>query len=563
MAATSRTYSGNVFTPRSLVIDNLWQQSWTMRKLAVYHLCCVFAMSIVGYYLILHEFVVHKNESKARSDKEDLNGNKADLGIRTTKMLSETVKVSSGSDMENRSQVVIHDLPQGHNVVASIISSAVTHEYSMSKSSNETLTNLPQSIQGESSLDGDRLTQTESGLTDGGENPGNTTLEQSIEAEERLKRMEIEEFGGKSNHTHQDISSSGKNQDYHVIYITNGTGGLENSESESDFSECKNLEPHMKCVYSPDSYSLWNRSDAVIFRAFHVRQNLDLWQYRPPGQKWIFDEHESPMKTWNLFRLKKVDIWDKFNITIVYTEDADIQNYMYGFKCWKKEPLHKRVRKNYLVGKVGSVLWMASNCKWTMGRELYVEELKKYIDVDIVGECGNRTECGLYGDLDVACTNALINRYKFYLSFENSFCEGYYTEKIRKTVETRTIPIVMGLMDYSKLLPRDSYINVRDFSSPKELAAFLHSVGNDKKLYNRYLQSKAHLQCARAFPKSYMCDLCRYLHENKGRVQVKPDMREFWGKSSRCQSPDNFFKGVADEIIPKLRQGTLFYDSWR
>ena len=53
----------------------------------------------------------------------------------------------------------------------------------------------------------------------------------------------------------------------------------------------------------------------------------------------------------------------------------------------------------------------------------YYKELSKYIPVDIYGKCGNMCGSG--------CEAMVSRDYKFYLAFENSFCDGYATEKVR------------------------------------------------------------------------------------------------------------------------------------
>lgn len=47
------------------------------------------------------------------------------------------------------------------------------------------------------------------------------------------------------------------------------------------------------------------------------------------------------------------------------------------------------------------------------------------------------------------------------------------------------VPIVMGLIDYSQILPRDSYIDARDFKSPKELANHLNYLSKHDWQYNQ------------------------------------------------------------------------------
>ena len=58
--------------------------------------------------------------------------------------------------------------------------------------------------------------------------------------------------------------------------------------------------------------------------------------------------------------------------------------------------------------------------------------------------------------------------YKFYLSFENSICRDYVTEKFYKAIAFSTVPVVYGGADYKKTgVPKKAYIDVRDFASRK------------------------------------------------------------------------------------------------
>jgi alpha-1,3-fucosyltransferase len=50
--------------------------------------------------------------------------------------------------------------------------------------------------------------------------------------------------------------------------------------------------------------------------------------------------------------------------------------------------------------------------------------------------------------------------YKFYLSFENSVCRDYISEKFWKALNNNIVPVVLGGADYSRVAPPKSYINV-------------------------------------------------------------------------------------------------------
>ena len=55
--------------------------------------------------------------------------------------------------------------------------------------------------------------------------------------------------------------------------------------------------------------------------------------------------------------------------------------------------------------------------------------------MDIFGQCGDRSQVD-FGELP--------SKYKFYLSFENSVCEDYVTEKFFRALRDRVLPVVMG-----------------------------------------------------------------------------------------------------------------------
>ena len=63
--------------------------------------------------------------------------------------------------------------------------------------------------------------------------------------------------------------------------------------------------------------------------------------------------------------------------------------------------------------------WLVSNCHTHSKREQYVEELQKYFPVDIYGKCGTHSCAD-----EKNCHKYIGENYMFYLSFENSICQG-------------------------------------------------------------------------------------------------------------------------------------------
>jgi len=54
----------------------------------------------------------------------------------------------------------------------------------------------------------------------------------------------------------------------------------------------------------------------------------------------------------------------------------------------------------------------------------------------------------------------LFNQYKFVISFENSYTDGYITEKIFNSFFSRCVPIFLGPNDTNKYINKDSYIDL-------------------------------------------------------------------------------------------------------
>lgn len=124
----------------------------------------------------------------------------------------------------------------------------------------------------------------------------------------------------------------------------------------------------------------------------------------------------------------------------------------------------KQQTRNYAANKRKKVAWFVSNCKAHNGRLKYGRELAKYITVDIYGKCGT-LKCPR---TDENCFRRLDKDYKFYLSFENSNCQDYITEKFYDNgLRGGAIPIVMGARreDYARSAPQViiiSYICIID-----------------------------------------------------------------------------------------------------
>lgn len=157
-------------------------------------------------------------------------------------------------------------------------------------------------------------------------------------------------------------------------------------------------------------------ADAIIFNASPQMP----WAPRPFHQIWILFMLESPYHTPGLSAFSNI-----FNWTATYRHDSDIVAPYEKFVYYNDSVRTLPQNKSYAAGKTKKVAWFVSNCGARNRRKEYAKELQKYIEVDIYGNCGtNQCPRG-----NAKCFEMLNTDYKFYLSFENSNCRDYITEK--------------------------------------------------------------------------------------------------------------------------------------
>ena len=304
-------------------------------------------------------------------------------------------------------------------------------------------------------------------------------------------------------------------------------------EGDGLFSRCEEA----NCQMITDRSKL-DVADAVMVRPILNQDSEDFVpHYRPNfDQVWIFFEQE-PSVAKNIWR--KYDIFDNLiNATMTYRRDSDI--FAPRIKIDKNiDDFRKsQIKRKIEFGKRNkTVAWFVSKCNTQSRREVYVRELSKHIDIDIYGGCGTM-KCPKFSK---ECEDILAQNYKFYLSFENSICEDYVTEKLTRPLKTNTIPVVLGGANYSNLLPKGSYIDAKQYS-PRELAHLLKKVAADKELYNSYLsESQWYAVNQNDYAHVDLCALCKYVNREKPIRKIYTNLTKWWMK---CTSPVDYYKGI-------------------
>ena len=127
--------------------------------------------------------------------------------------------------------------------------------------------------------------------------------------------------------------------------------------------------------------------------------------------------------------------------------------------------------------------------------------------------------------------------YKFYLAFENTNCQDYMTEKLWHHMGNGVVPIVMGGGNYSTILPKHSYIDVKDFKSAKSLADYLKHLNKNNVEYLKYFKwtQKYHY-----YIKTAKCELCRKLNDPTEPYKSYENFAHWWfydeDGNPRCES---------------------------
>lgn len=125
----------------------------------------------------------------------------------------------------------------------------------------------------------------------------------------------------------------------------------------------------------------------------------------------------------------------------------------------------------------------------------------------------------------------------------NAFSSIHFSGGVCFGFRHNVIPIVMGARqeDYLALAPPGSYIDVRSFSGPRELAQYLKLLAADRKLYNKYFEWK---KTWSTIGDRYWCRLCMMLHlrDDIGYFTWYEDYQMWWNSvcGTSCLSSSVF-----------------------
>lgn len=256
------------------------------------------------------------------------------------------------------------------------------------------------------------------------------------------------------------------------------------------------LKSPYKCVYFDIPYP-WN------FKAWKM-------MFLHKGKN-ILICHESalvtPFNYWKIFHLffEKVYTW----------YDPLVDNRKYFKRLWPKSNFGIKTKpkqfneKNFLVVINKNILpFYPFKLLNFFGHELYSERIKaieffervipdkfylygrgwnkpkKYNLTELI--FGFKKYLTYKGEVDAKIV--VLSSFKYCLCFENlTDVNGYITEKIFDCFKAKCVPIYWGATDIEKYIPKNCFIDFRDFGNYEKLLSFLNSI--DENTYSKYIEN--------------------------------------------------------------------------
>lgn len=234
-----------------------------------------------------------------------------------------------------------------------------------------------------------------------------------------------------------------------------------------------------------------------------------------------------------------------FNQTATYAFDSDY-NSLYYSNIMFDWGLNDEYKSNYnylkFKSKFGAVYLAECFGDGDMVTVNYIKEMQKYASIDVYGDCEkffNITKCKqLNSNGNKNCKDYIYKKYKFILTFEKQMCNEFISDEFFYAISNNIVPIVLGYGDYSKFVPKSSYINALDFSSPLDLMKYLNYLELNSTAYNAYFKWKKFARYTNTEYKIF-CDMCIKLHLDTYfgiESSIVKNLDKYWINKINCQN---------------------------
>jgi hypothetical protein len=226
--------------------------------------------------------------------------------------------------------------------------------------------------------------------------------------------------------------------------------------------------------------------------------------------------------------------WDyvkHFNVTFALDRRvATVHSYTAAWGIPKREYFEKNMVNATMPKKTEEIALVTSNCGAEPRNTIY-QEMFKMLKIDSMGACYHNSDKHLdsYWNSN-GKQNKLSNimPYKFVVTFENSNCYDYVTEKMFDALEVGAIPIYLGARNIKEFLPSKVHkviIDWNDFDNITEAVNYIKKVQQDPALWNEYMVWRQHWYDTEDIPlkklmkytatrerSERMCDICSTLY---------------------------------------------------
>lgn len=129
--------------------------------------------------------------------------------------------------------------------------------------------------------------------------------------------------------------------------------------------------------------------------------------------------------------------------------------------------------------------WRVKNIYKT--RKKVIEYFAAQPDFDLYGRGWEATDLKNIWQGEAVDKFKVLKNYKFTLCFENAVFPGYITEKIFDAIFAGSVPIYYGAPDITDYIPREAFIDFRDFKNYEDLSVYIRQMKEEQ--YNSYLSA--------------------------------------------------------------------------
>ncbi|KAH8250937.1 hypothetical protein KR038_009344 [Drosophila bunnanda] len=220
---------------------------------------------------------------------------------------------------------------------------------------------------------------------------------------------------------------------------------------------------------------------------------------RAQQQIWALLHEESPR---NVLFVPHLEFLHHFHFTSTFSRYSNMPlttQYLPSGQALTSLEYHIPYEVKSKSNPSASIVFLQTDCDTMSGREDYVKELMKYVQVDSFGGCLKNKELperqNYLNNLFSPELLKFLSIYKYMIAIENAACPDYITEKFWRPLLIGVVPIYFGSPTIKDWEPNNkSAIYVNDFRNPRDLAEYLTKLAKNQTEYDSYRSHKLNPQ---------------------------------------------------------------------